>query len=327
MKLLDQVRQKLRAGHYAYRTEQAYLQWIVRYIRWHAGILGKWRHPGEMGRAEVEAFLSHLATDRQVTSSTQNQALSALLFLYRHIVKTDLGNLNAARAARSRHLPTVLTQAEVRRVLEQLHDGRAAHGAYALMASLMYGSGLRLMECCRLRVKDVDIGRRQLMIREGKGNKDRAVPLPHAVEESLIEQVHWREKLHQRDLTCGEGRVDLPHAFERKSPAAAYELAWQFVFASDRISRCPSTGRPGRHHLHENALQKVFKYAVKRSGVTKRATCHTLRHSFATHLLESGADIRTVQELLGHKDVSTTMIYTHVLQRGACGVTSPLDRL
>ncbi len=212
-------------------------------------------------------------------------------------------------------------------MLDELHLRGEAHGAYALMASLMYGSGLRLMECCRLRVKDVDFGRNQLTVRQGKGNKDRAVPLPGSVKNRLTEQVHWRKKLHGRDLTEGEGRVDLPSAFEQKSPSAAYDLAWQFVFASDRLSRCPRTSRSGRHHLHENALQKSFKQAVKRSGLTKRATCHTLRHSFATHLLESGADIRTVQELLGHKDVSTTMIYTHVLQRGACGVRSPLDAL
>ncbi|WP_231956421.1 integron integrase [Posidoniimonas polymericola] len=322
MKLLDQVRQKLRAGHYAYRTEQAYVHWIARYIRWH-GL----RHPREMGAAEVEAFLAYLAVDRHVTSSTQNQALSALLFLYRHVLQTDLGDLNAARAARSRRLPTVLTQDEVSQVLQRLGTRRQAHGAYWLMASLMYGGGLRLMECCRLRVKDIDLGRMQLMIRQGKGDKDRAVPLPASVREHLQHRLAWRSELHQRDLDAGEGRVDLPRAFERKAPGAAYELAWQFAFASDRLSRCPRSGRTGRHHLHENALQKAFKQAVGSTGILKRATCHTLRHSFATHLLESGADIRTVQELLGHKDVSTTMIYTHVLQRGACGVRSPLDAL
>lgn len=327
MKLLEQVRQKLRAGHYAYRTEQAYVQWIERYVRWHANMRNQWRHPAEMGKQEVEAFLAHLAVDRHVTSSTQNQALSALLFLYRHVVKKNLGNLNAVRAARSRRLPTVLTPAEVQRILQVLQDAKEAGGAYALMASLMYGSGLRLMECCRLRVKDVDFDRQQLTVRQGKGNKDRATPLPQVVQDRLRKQVQWRKKVHEHDLVCGEGRVDLPWAFESKSPSSAYELPWQFVFASQRLSRCPRTGRPGRHHLHENALQKSFKLAVKQAAITKRATCHTLRHSFATHLLESGADIRTVQELLGHKDVSTTMIYTHVLQRGACGVPSPLDAL
>ena len=327
MKLLDLVRQKLRAGHYAYRTEQAYVHWIERFIRWHAAAHGRWLHPAEMGKPEVEAFLAHLAIDRHVTSSTQNQALSALLFLYRQVLEKELGDLNAVRAARSRRLPTVLTPEEVQRVLTILQERSEAGGAYALMASLMYGSGLRLMECCRLRVKDVDFGRQQLMVRQGKGNKDRAVPLPKAVREPLRQQVRWREKLHRQDLDSGEGRVDLPHAFEQKSPAAAYELAWQFVFASHRLSQCPRTGRPGRHHLHENALQKSFKRAVQLACLSKRATCHTLRHSFATHLLESGSDIRTVQELLGHKDVSTTMIYTHVLQRGASGVRSPLDQL
>ncbi|QDT00458.1 integron integrase [Adhaeretor mobilis] len=287
MKLLNQVRQKLRAGHYAYRTEQAYVHWIERFIRWHAKIHKRWRHPSEMGTPEVEAFLSHLAVDRHVTSSTQNQALSALLFLYRHVIEKELGDLNAVRAARSRHLPTVLTPEEVGRLLECLQDRSEAHGAYALMASLMYGSGLRLMECCRLRIKDIDFGRNQVMVRQGKGNRDRAVPLPRTVRERVQQQVQWREKLHRRDLEGGEGRADLPHAFERKSPSAAYDLAWQFVFASDRLSRCPRTGRSGRHHLHENALQKSFQRAVRSAGIPKRATCHTLRHSFATHLLAS----------------------------------------
>jgi integron integrase len=322
MKLLDRVQNKLRAGHYSRRTEQAYRHWIVRYIRWH-GL----RHPQEMGAPEIESFLTYLATDRNISKSTQNQALSALLFLYRQVLSCEVGDLNAVRATRTRRLPNVLTQDEVRRILEHLRQLNQARGCYWLMASLMYGAGLRLMETCRLRVKDFDFGRRQITVRCGKGDCDRAVPLPGSLQQPLANQLTWRQAIHERDLTRKLGRVDLPDAFERKSPAAAYDLNWQFVFAAERISRCPRTHRPGRHHLHENSLQRAFANAVHAANIRKRVTCHTLRHSFATHLLESGSAIRTVQELLGHADASTTMIYTHVLQRGAAGVTSPLDRL
>jgi integron integrase len=322
MKLLDRVRDKLRAGHYSLRTEEAYRHWIVRYIRWH-GL----RHPQEMGAAEVEAFLTHLATERHISKSTQNQALSALLFLYRQVLALEVGDLNAVRATRTRRLPNVLTQDEVRRILRHLRELNQVRGCYWLMASLMYGAGLRLLETCRLRVKDIDFGRRQIAVRGGKGDRDRAVPLPDALQKPLTCQLAWRHATHERDLQKTLGRVNLPDAFERKSPTAAYELNWQFVFAADRISRCPRTQRPGRHHLHETSLQRAFAKAVRAVEIRKRVTCHTLRHSFATHLLEAGADIRTVQELLGHADLSTTMIYTHVLERGACGVTSPLDRL
>jgi integron integrase len=280
-----------------------------------------------MGVAEIESFLTFLATERNISKSTQNQALSALLFLYRHVLEQDVGNLNAVRATRTRRLPQVLTQDEVRQILHLLRKLHQVRGCYWLMASLMYGAGLRLMETCRLRVKDIDFGRRQIIVRCGKGDCDRAVPLPSALQQALTIQIAWRQAIHERDLARKLGRVDLPDDFERKCPRAAYELNWQFVFAADRISRCPRTQRPGRHHVHESSLQRVFAKSVRDVGIRKRATCHSLRHSFATHLLESGADIRTVQELLGHKDVSTTMIYTHVLQRGACGVTSPLDRL
>jgi len=322
MKLLDQVRQKLRAGHYAYRTEQAYVYWIVRYIRWH-GI----RHPKEMGAPEVESFLSHLVVDDHVSKSTQNQAFSAILFLYKKVLKVELKELNAVRAKPSKRLPTVCTTQEIAALLEHLRKLRQARSVYWLMASLMYGTGMRLMECCRLRVKDIDFGRGQVTVRQGKGDKDRATPLPSSLVAALSRQIEWREAVHRQDLSQGEGRVDLPTALERKFPHAAYELGWQFVFASDRLSRCPRTRRPGRHHLHESCLQGAMTKTVRALRLRKRVTCHTLRHSFATHLLESGSDIRTVQALLGHKDVSTTMIYTHVLQRGACGVQSPLDRL
>jgi integron integrase len=318
-RLLDQVRGILRAKHYSYRTEQAYVHWIRRFVLFH----GK-RHPREMSTAEIERFLTDLAVKGNVSASTQTQALCSLLFLYQHVLKIKLGTLDAVRAKRPKRLPVVLSRDEVRRLLASI---QGAHGAYHLMAGLMYGSGLRLMECCRLRVKDFDFDRRQLIVREAKGDKDRAVPLPQSLSGALERQVAWREELHRTDRSRGFGRVDLPTALERKLPAAAYELGWQFVFASERISCCPRTKRPGRHHLHENAIARAVTLAARRSGLRKRVTCHVFRHSFATHLLESGSDIRTVQELSGHKDVSTTMIYTHVLQRGACGVISPLDAL
>jgi integron integrase len=322
MKLLDRVRQKLRAGHYAYRTEQAYVRWIERYIRWH-GL----RHPAEMGTCEVEAFLSHLAVDRHVSKSTQNQAFSALLYLYQKVLQIDLQPIHARRAAPSRRLPTVCSRQEVHQLLEYLQNSQGLGSLYWLMASLMYGTGMRLMECCRLRVKDIDFTRRQIMVRQGKGDKDRVTPLPGSLMAPLQRQLHRREAVHQDDLANGEGRVDLPAALERKFPKAAFALPWQFIFSSDRLSHCPRTGRSGRHHVHESCLQQAIKRSVRSLQINKRITCHTLRHSFATHLLESGADIRTIQELLGHQDVSTTMIYTHVLQRGACGVSSPLDTL
>jgi integron integrase len=318
-RLLDRLRFALRTKHYSYRTEQAYVHWVRRFILHH----GK-RHPETMGANEIEAFLTHLAVDGRVAASTQTQALCAVLFLYKHVLKIELPHFNAVRAKRPKRLPVVLSRDEVRRLLAAVEG---SHGLYRLMAGLMYGSGLRLMECCRLRIKDVDIDRRQLIIREAKGDKDRAVPLPAAAREPLLRQVACRVELHEVDLSRGLGRVDLPTALERKLPSAAHEIRWQFVFASERISRCPRTGRPGRHHLHESAVGAAVGRAAQRAGLRKRVTCHSLRHSFATHLLESGSDIRTVQELLGHADVSTTMIYTHVLARGACGVVSPLDRL
>ncbi len=318
-KLLDQLADVLRAKHYSYRTEQAYVHWVRRFILYHSK-----RHPRDMGTVEIEQFLTHLAVKESVAASTQTQALCALLFLYKHLLKIDLPALNAVRAKRPKRLPVVLSQQEVSQLLDAIEG---AHGVYRVMASLMYGARLRLMECCRLRMKDVDLGRRQIMVREAKGDKDRAVPLPDLLSDDLAHQQHWRTALHEQDIACGLGRVDLPYALDRKSPRLAYDLQWQFIFASERISRCPRTDRPGRHHLHKNAIGSAVCRAARRARLQKRVTCHVLRHSFATHLLESGSDIRTVQELLGHKDVSTTMIYTHVLQRGACGVQSPLDRL
>jgi integron integrase len=323
MPLLDQVRQVLRVQRFALRTEQCYLRWIEQYIRFHKGPDG-WRHPESLGAPEVEQFLTHLAVQRRVSASTQNQALAALLFLYRDVLQKDLGPLDAVRARRSRRLPVVLSRNEVAQLLQAL-DALPTEEPYGLMARLMYGAGLRLMECCRLRVKDVDLERHQLTVRQGKGDKDRAVMLPQAARSPLEAQLRWREALHQRDLERGLGWVCLPDALDRKYPASPTALGWQFVFASRQLSRDPRSGNTGRHHVHEGRVQLAVTTAVRSLGWSKRATCHTLRHSFATHLLEMDYDIRTVQELLGHADVSTTMIYTHVLQRGPAGVRSPLD--
>jgi integron integrase len=319
MRLIEQVRGALRAKHYSWRTEQCYVQWILRYIR-HHGV----KHPDTMGTGEIEQFLTHLATVGNVAASTQNQALGALLFLYRDVLKIEIGNLNAVRARRPIRVPAVMTRDEVRDLLRALAELHTAE-PYALMGQLMYGSGLRLMECCRLRVKDVDLSRGQLTVRAGKGDKDRFVMLPTTVRADLEKQLDWRRALHEQDLGRGFGRVEMPTALAKKFPAADHQLSWQFLFASTRLSRCPRTGEVGRHHVHEAALQRAIATAVRALRWTKRVTSHTLRHSFATHLLESGQDIRTVQELLGHNDVSTTMIYTHVMEKAASRVRSPLD--
>jgi len=316
-RLLDRVRAALRARHYSRRTEKAYVHWIKRYIFFH----GK-RHPAEMGAAEVTAFLTALAVRDRVAASTQNQALNALLFLYREILGVELPWLDGlVRAKRPQHLPTVLTREEVRTVLEQLDR------APRLMALLLYGAGLRLLECCRLRIKDVDFATNQITIRDGKGSKDRVTMLPRAVKIDLARHVERARALHQRDLAAGAGWVELPWALGRKYPNAGREWAWQWVFPATRLYVDPSTGQRRRHHLHESVVQRAVREAVLKAGLAKKATCHTFRHSFATHLLEDGHDIRTVQELLGHQDVSTTMIYTHVLNRGPAAVRSPADRV
>ena len=321
MKLLDRVRHAARAKHFSYRTEQCYVYWAERFIR-HHGI----RHPDTMGEPEVEAFLTHLAVDGRVSASTQNQALGALLFLYRNVLGRDLGRLDAVRAQRPVRVPTVLSRDEVHALLIAV-DQVSRTEPYGLMARLMYGAGLRLMECCRLRMKDVDLERGQLTVRGGKGDKDRFVMLPDCIRDPLRHRMEWRSALHAADLARGEGRVEMPTALNLKFPNADHALAWQFVFASTRLSNCPRTGEVGRHHVHEAAVTRAVTTAVRDLGWTKRATCHTLRHSFATHLLESGQDIRTVQELLGHSDVRTTMIYTHVMEKAATRVRSPLDAL
>ena len=316
-RLLDRVRAAVRARHYSRRTEKAYVGWTRRYILFH----GK-RHPAEMGAAEVTAYLSALAVRSNVAAATQNQALSALLFLYRVVLEQDLPWLDdVVRAKRPARLPVVLTRDEVRAVLRHLH------GPPRLMGILLYGAGLRLLECARLRVKDIDFARNQLTVRAGKGDKDRATPLPALVKEDLARHLEDVRRQHGQDLRSGAGWVELPWALARKYPNAGRECAWQWAFPATRIHVHPETGQRRRHHLHESVLQRAIKDAVRRSGIAKRATCHTLRHSFATHLLEDGQDIRTVQELLGHHDVSTTMIYTHVLNRGPAGVQSPADRM
>lgn len=315
-RLLDQVRARLRLKHYSLRTEQAYVGWIRRFI-----LASDKRHPRDMGVAEVEGFLSTLATRGQVAAGTQNQALSALLFLYREVLSIELPWMETiVRAKRPQRVPVVLSRDEVTRLLAMMD------GCFALMASLLYGSGLRLMECVRLRVKDVDFGLNQICVRDGKGGKDRHVPLPQRLRVVLAAQVERTHLIHQQDLAAGHGAVWLPHALARKYPSAPREPGWQYVFPSGQLSRDPRGGELRRHHLDEAGLQRAVRAARLRAGIVKPATCHTLRHSFATHLLEAGQDIRTIQELLGHKDVATTQIYTHVLNRGGQGVLSPLDR-
>jgi len=318
-RLLDQVRDVLRLKHYAIRTEEAYTDWIARFIRFHKTEQGSVRHPREMGAAEITAFLTHLAVEQNVAASTQNQALAALLFLYREVLHLDLGPVEPVRAQKPQRLPVVLTREEVRLVFAQMS------GLHLLMAQLLYGTGMRLMECARLRVKDVDFARREILIRDGKGEKDRVTMLPASLSAPLQAHLQEVKVLHQRDLAEGYGAVYLPYALERKYPNAATEWGWQYVFPATKRSVDPRSGVTRRHHLDESALQKAVRAAVQKTGLAKPASCHTFRHSFATHLLESGQDIRTVQELLGHADVKTTMIYTHVLNRGPLGVRSPLD--
>ena len=314
-RLLDQVRHAITARHYSFRTEKSYVAWVRRFVLFH----GK-RHPAEMGEAEISAFLSDLATRRRVSASTQNQALSALLFLYRSVLNKDLQWVNGiVHAKRPVRLPVVLTRAEVHAILDQMH------GTPRLMASLMYGAGLRLLECARLRIKDVDFDMGQITVRSGKGQKDRVTMLPAALRAPLTAHVACVKRQHSRDLRRGLGSVELPGGIDRKYPRAAWDWGWQWLFPAKRFYRDMRTGRWRRHHLHESVVQRAMKEAVRVAGIAKLASCHTLRHSFATHLLEAGYDIRTIQELLGHSDVNTTMIYTHVLNRGGQGVKSPLD--
>jgi integron integrase len=315
--LLNQVRDLIRLRHYSLRTEEAYSRWIKEYILFHHK-----RHPGQMGEHEVSEFLSYLAVQRRVAASTQNQALSAILFLYRDVLKQPLDWLEKVeRAKKPSRLPVVFTREEVRAILAQLDRSKW------LMASLLYGSGLRLMECLRLRVKDIDFGYHQIVVRDGKGNKDRATMLPTSLEEPLQRHLAKVKALHEQDLKEGFGQVYLPFALEQKYPKADREWGWQYVFPASKRSVDPRSGTVRRHHVAESALQKAVYAAIRAAGVSKPGSCHSFRHSFATHLLENGYDIRTVQELLGHKDVGTTMIYTHVINKGGKGVRSPMDLL
>ncbi len=315
-KLLAEARARMRRLGMALRTEQAYVGWIRRFI-----LANGKRHPCGMGALEVEAFLTHLAMQGRVAASTQNQALSALLFLYREVLGVELPWMEEIRRAkRPKRLPVVLAREEVQALLDELD------GIHWLMASLLYGTGMRLMECVRLRVKDVDFGRGEITVRQSKGAKDRRTMLPARLRDPLRAQLRETQRIHQRDLAAGFGEVWLPDALERKYVGAAREWGWQYVFPARRRSVDPRSGVVRRHHHEESLLQRAVKSAVRRAGIAKPATCHTLRHSFATHLLEDGYDLRTIQELLGHKDVATTQVYTHVLNRGGHGVRSPLDR-
>ena len=311
------VHRAIELRHYSRNTEAAYRTWIGRYLRF-----TRPRDPRRPRIEDVTAFLTSLAVDHRVAASTQNQALAALLFLFRDALTIDLPWIDdVVRAKRPQRLPVVLTRDEVRAILGHMT------GVTGLMASLLYGSGIRLLECCRLRVKDVDFGRREIVVREGKGDRDRRTMLPGGLHRALLAQVDRVRTLHDRDAAAGAGWVELPYALHRKYPNAGRELGWQWVFPATRFYVDVTTGQRRRHHLHESVLQRAFREALLVSRITKPASPHTLRHSFATHLLEDGQDIRTVQELLGHKDVTTTMIYTHVLQRGPFGVLSPVDRL
>jgi integron integrase len=316
-KLLDRLCEALRARHYSPRTEQTYRHWVKRYIFFHHV-----RHPAEMAEPEINAFLTHLAVKEKVSASTQNQALSALLFLYRHVLGRQIGDLGeVVRARRPMRLPVVLTREEVKAVLGHMT------GDKWLMASIMYGAGLRLMECLRLRIQDVDLEAKQILVRDGKGFKDRRTMLPEAVRGPLQAHCARVRQVHQRDLAEGYGRVVLPSALARKYPNAPSAWGWQWVFPQQQCWVNPITGEQGRHHVDESLVQRAVQAAVRQTAIPKHVTCHTFRHAFATHVLESGYDIRTVQELLGHKDVKTTMIYTHVLNRGGLGVRSPVDAL
>jgi len=315
-KLLDQVRRLIRTMHYSIRTEIAYVDWIRRFILFH-----KKRHPREMGKAEIEAFLTHLAVDRKVAASTQSQAKAALLFLYQKVLNLEVDWLKDVVAAKQpQRLPTVLTVDEVRSLLSHME------GDTWLVASLLYGSGLRLMEACRVRVLDIDFRMRQVIVRNGKGAKDRVTMLPESLVVPLQSHLELTRLQHQRDYDQGGGEVYLPFALDRKYPAAGREWKWQYVFNADGLSEDPRSGTIRRHHIDEQRVQRAVRQAARSANIQKKVTPHTLRHSFATHLLQNGYDIRTVQELLGHKDVRTTQIYTHVLNRGGHAVLSPLDR-
>jgi len=316
-KVLDQVREVMRYHHYSIRTEDAYVKWILGYIRFNGT-----RHPRDMGKPEIERFLSHLAVNRNVATSTQHQAMNAILFFYKHVLDMPLeDHIDAIRSRKRKMLPTVLSQSEIRLLFDCMN------GTNELMAKLLYGAGLRLMECIRLRVKDVDFENHQIIVRDGKGGKDRATILPKSVRQDLQFHLKGVRKLFEQDLEQGCADVYLPHALARKFPGASKTWAWQWVFPAKSLSRDPRTGKLRRHHTHETGLQKAVANGAKKAAIDKRVSPHTLRHSFATHMLEAGKDIRRVQELLGHADVRTTMIYTQVMSRNFETLGSPLDDL
>jgi integron integrase len=315
-RLMEVVRRAARERRYSRRTEEAYVHWIRRYI-----VVNGRRHPRDLGETEVQRFLSMLAIEERVAASTQNQALAALTFLYERVLQRPLTRIEGITPARrSRHVPVVLSEGEIRSILKRLDE------PVRLCAMLMYGSGLRLLECMQLRVKDIDVGRREIVVRAGKGNKDRRTPLADACTAPLTRALARRRALHEHDRRAGIRTTGIPESLLRKYPGADLEWRWQYVFAARRRFT-DSAGLQRRHHLHETVVQRAFRIALDEAGIQKRATCHSLRHSFATHLLEAGSDIRTVQELLGHTDLRTTMVYTHVLNRGGLGVRSPADRL
>jgi integron integrase len=314
-RLLDQVRDRIQVLHYSIRTEQSYISWIKRFI-----LFNNKKHPADMGRLEIEAFLTYLAVKRNVAAGTQNQALNAILFLYRQVLNIDLPWLeDVTRAKKPKRLPVVLTVNEINAIFSYLD------GVKGLVAQLLYGTGMRLMECLRLRIKDIDFERKEILVRQGKGGKDRVTVLPEKVIDALHLHLERVKTLHTKDIIDGYGCVYMPFALGRKYPNACREWGWQYVFPSSKIGPDPRSSRRARHHMSSQVIQRVIKLAIRRANINKPASTHTLRHSFATHLLENGYDIRTVQELLGHKDVSTTMIYTHVLNKGGRGVKSPLD--
>ena len=317
MKLLEQVRDVIRKRHYSIRTEQAYVEWIRRFIMFH-----KEQHPKDMGEKEISQFISHLATDKNVAASAQNQALKAIVFLYKQVLNVEPGDFgHMERARKPEKLPTVMSRDEAGRILASMT------GIHQLMAKLLYGCGLRLMECVCMRVKDIDFEQNHIIVRDGKGMKDRSTMLPEQLKPLLLEHLERVRIMHEQDLKKGYGEVFLPFALERKYPNDACEWGWQYVFPSGRISKDPRSGKMRRHHISENSLQRAVQKAARKANLTKHVSPHTFRHSFATHLLEGGYDIRTVQELLGHKEVTTTMIYTHVINKGGMGVQSPLDTL
>ncbi len=316
-KLVDRMRARLRTLHYSIHTETSYIDWVKRFLQFHG-----FRHPDTMGSKEIELFLNNLAVEKNVAASTQNQALSAILFLYKEVLKTDPGWVaKSRRAKRPEKLPVVFSKREINLILPHLD------GVYWLMGHLLYGAGLRLMECVRLRVKDIDFDYDRIVVRHGKGGKDRITMLPKMVKDALRSHLEKVRQIHDRDLANGHGAVHLPFAFERKNPGAAVDWAWQYIFPSHKLSRDPRSGKIRRHHLNHQTLQRKVKKPVQLAGVAKNGSCHSLRHSFATHLLEAGYDIRTIQDLLGHKDLKTTMVYTHVLNSGGRGVISPSDIL